>query len=278
MTTDPPARAPGQPRPGRQRAPAIATIGIAGLAALAAVGCGGGGAVVVPSTPPSIVPGASPSIAAPTAEPTTQAHVAAIEAFVAGVTSGSMTYRVGYDGHVSGSADLIPVKGAMDVAGEDFAASFTYDFSVQYAELDAYKVQVRGVDGKGYIRRGNGSWTSIKGFGLDDSYVPFKGIGATSDVRYLGSTEVDGKTLFRVSIPEALLIHPTTIPYEIRKEKVDQTTLEVLIDETGRPISGAWTLRGQARVGTGIGQLQRIVYDLDVRFAKVGTEISIDKP
>jgi hypothetical protein len=166
----------------------------------------------------------------------------------------------------------------MDVAGADFAASVTYDFGAEYAELGTYKVQVRGVDGKGYIKRGGGAWTAMKGFGLDDSYVPFKAVEGAGDVRFLGTVEVDGETRYRLSVPGSLLLHPSTIPYEIKQERVDQTTLEVLIDETGRPRTGTWTLKGQARVGAGVGQLQRIEYDLELSFAKVGTEISVEKP
>ena len=73
-------------------------------------------------------------------------------------------------------------------------------------------------------------------------------------------------------------IHPNTIPFDIVKEKVDSTELEVTIDDDGLPHTGTWSLRGQARVGGGVGQLQRVLYELDLVFSKVGDDITIERP
>ena len=62
--------------------------------------------------------------------------------------------------------------------------------------------------------------------------MPFKAVAEASDVRYLGAVKVGGKTFHRVGISGALLIHPNTIPYLFQKEKVDETTLELLIDDS----------------------------------------------
>jgi hypothetical protein len=35
---------------------------------------------------------------------------------------------------------------------------------------------------------------------------------------------------------------------------------------------------GTGRVGVGVGQLQEIVYELDLAFAKVGSKLSIKRP
>jgi hypothetical protein len=227
------------------------------------------------------VPLASPSVppaSSPTPSPSPTAHELAIAAFVEDVTSGSMSYRVKFTGQMAVSVDVLPIAGSMDVSGDDFASSFTYDFSDEYRGIGKTRVQVRGVRGKGYIKRGGGAWASIKGYGVEDSYVPFKSITSISDVRYMGPVEVDGKVLHIVSIPGAMLIHPNTIPGDSKKEKVDRVTLEMLIDDAGRPIVGVWKLRGQSRIGAGIGQLQRVAYDLDLRFSKVGAKLTIKRP
>ena len=74
------------------------------------------------------------------------------------------------------------------------------------------------------------------------------------------------------------LIHPNTLPFRFQRETVDESELEVLIDDAGRPRSGTWMMRGTARVGDGGGQLQRVIYELELTFSKDGSEISIRRP
>ena len=217
------------------------------------------------------VPSARPSA-------TPKAHLAAIAAFAERVTSGKLTYRVTFKGSVRASADNLPIAGTMDVAGADFSSSFTYDFSRDYETLGKERVQVRGVKGKGYIKRGSKAWQAIKGFGVAHSYVPFKTVDAVEDVKYLGAVKVGGATFHKVGITGALLLHPNTIPYRIQKEKIDLTELEVVIDDAGRPKSGSWRLWGQARIGPGNGQLQRVVYEVNLTFSKVGAKIAVKRP
>ena len=132
--------------------------------------------------------------------------------------------------------------------------------------------------GKGYIKRGSKAWQAIKGFGVAHSYVPFKTVDSVEDVRYLGAIRVGGATFHKVGISGALLLHPNTIPYRIQKEKIDLTELEVVIDDSGKPRSGSWRLWGQARIGPGNGQLQRVVYELNLTFSKVGAKITVKRP
>jgi hypothetical protein len=233
------------------------------------------GRPAAPAASPTVAPSSGP--VAPTASPTAAPYQAAIAAFVEQVTSGDLSYRIRFTGDARASVDVLPVKGTLDVDGADFATSFTYDFSQEYDDLGKLKVQVRSVDGKGWIKRPEKAWTAIKGYDAADSAVPFKAIGSSADVRYLGSTESEAGA-HRISVPGAVLIHPNTIPFRIKKEKIDQTTLEVVLDDAGTPLTGAWTLRGQARVGGGIGQLQRIVYELALDFSKVGEPITIERP
>lgn len=220
----------------------------------------------------------SPAAATTSPSPTPKRFIAAIEAFTKQVTGGKLTYRVAFKGTVRASADTLPIVGTMDVSGADFASTFTYDFSRDYDHIGKIRVHVRGVKGKGYTKSGAAAWRGIKGFGIAHSYVPFKNVKATDDVKYLGPVEVRGKTLHKIGVTGAILIHPNTIPELSQKEKVDDTLLEVLIDDSGRPRSGIWKLWGKSRVGVGVGQLQRVVYELDLTFVKVGSKITIKRP
>ena len=95
------------------------------------------------------------------------------------------------------------------------------------------------------------------------SYVLFKNVKAPSDVKYLGAVRVTGKTLHKVAIPGALLIHPSTIPDMSQKEQVDDTELAVVIDDAGRPRSGTWKLWGQVADRRGDGPAPAVDYDID---------------
>lgn len=251
-------------------------LAVAMLAAVVAGGC-----LPAPNATSSAAPASSPSQGAGSsakASASPRAFLAAIDAFVERVSSGKLTYHVAFDGSVRASINLLPIAGALDVSGDDFSSSFTYDFSHDYTGVGKIRVQVRAVNGHGYVKSGAAAWRAIKGFAASQSYVLFKGVKEASDVRYLGAVRVTGKTLHKVGIPGALLIHPSTIPGMSQKEQVDDTELKVVIDDAGRPRSGTWKLWGKSRVGEGSGQLQRVEYDLDLTFSKVGSKISIKRP
>ena len=235
----------------------------------------------VPGSGPAV---SSAAVASPTSRPTATPaptpapYEAAIERFVALATGDELSYRIAYRGDARASADVLPVTGTLDVSGVDFASSMTYDFSEEYQGLGSFKVQVRGVGDEGWIKRPGKLWAAIKGYGPHHSAVPFKAVEDVSDVTYLGPATVDGQAVHRIAVPGAVLIHPNTIPFDIVKEKVDTTTLEVAIDDDGLPHTGTWSLRGQARVGGGVGQLQRIIYELDLVFSEVGEDVTIERP
>lgn len=259
--------------PSHARAASFATAAV--LAIAVAGGC---------LPPPSAVTdeSSSPTVSAtPSSTPrpsaTPKPQDLAIAAFVKLVASGKLTYRVSFDGDVRLSTDILPITGAMDVAGANFGSSFTYNLDPEYPGLGKHRVQVRAVGGKAWIKRGSAAWQAIKNYGVGQSYVPFKTVKKAADVRYAGPVEIGGKTFHKVVVEDAVLIHPNTIPYMVYSEKVDESEIEFLIDNAGRPRSGTWTLRSQARVGES-RQLQRIVYDLKVTFSKVGSKISIKKP
>ena len=220
----------------------------------------------------------SPSAVAPPPTPAPRKEDAAIAAFAKQVASGKLTYHIAFTGEARASVNRLPIAGQMDVAGNDFSTNFTYDFEPDYPGLGKVRIQVRGVDGKGWIKRGSAAWKALKTFGVEQSYVPFKTIDAATDVKYLGPVKLAGKTYHKIAVLDALLIHPNTIPYQIQKEVVKDTHLEVVIDDAGLPHSGTWTLRGQARIGVGNGQLQNVVYDLALTFSKVGSRISVKRP
>jgi hypothetical protein len=220
----------------------------------------------------------SPSTAPATAKPSRapKPHELAIAAFVKSVTSKKLSYRIAYDGETALSADTLPIVGRMDVSGADFAASWTYDFTKDYG-IGKIRVEVRGVKGKGYTRTSGGAWKAIKNFDASDSYVPFKAVATVEDVKYLGPATIDGTEYHKVSIPKAVLIHPTTLPGLVKEEKVDDSKLELVIDDKGQPRRGSWELKARARVGES-GQLQRVEYELDLRFSKVGAKLTIRRP
>ena len=60
-------------------------------------------------------------------------------------------------------------------------------------------------------------------------------------------------------------------------EKVDASKLELVIDDKGQPRRGTWELIARARVGRS-GQLQRVEYELELRFSKVGDKLTIRRP
>jgi hypothetical protein len=231
------------------------------------------------TTTPSTAAGPSAAVAAtPKPSRAPKPYDLAIEAFVKSVTSKKLSYRIAFEGKTALSADTLAVAGGMDVSGADFASSWTYDLSRDYPGAGKIRVEVRAVKGKGYLRSDGGSWTSMKGFDITtDTYAPFKAVATAKDVSYLGPVTIEGTEYHKVSIPKAVLIHPTTIPGLIRQEKVDASTLELVIDDKGRPRRGVWHLKAQARVGES-GQLQRIEYDLDLQFSKVGDKLTIKRP
>lgn len=234
-----------------------------------------------PNPTPLPVPGATasaPAAAPATAKPSRapKPYELAIAAFVKSVTSKKLSYRITYDGETALSADTLLIAGRMDVSGADFAASWTYDLTKDYG-IGKIRVEVRGVKGKGYIRTAGGAWKAIKNYDASDSYVPFKAVATVEDVTYLGPATIDGTEYHKVSIPEAVLIHPTTLPGLVKQEKVDTSKLELVIDDKGQPRRGSWELKARARVGES-GQLQRVEYELDLRFSKVGAKLTIRRP
>lgn len=241
------------------------------VSAFLVAGCGRSAAILPPA--------GSVSIAPTTPKPSVSAapQVVAIGRFVGHATSGSWSYRVAFDGYAALSADKALVTGRMDVAGLDFATTIDYDFSKEHPDLGTIRTLVRAVEGKAWQRLGKGAWKAISSYDEKDSNAPFAMVMSIRDIRFLGTEMIDGKTVHRVAIADAVLIHPRTLPGTVLEERIRTTTLEVVVDGSGRPIRGAWTLEGQARVGQS-GQLQQVVYNLTMAFSKVGAKLTIERP
>ena len=263
----------------RHIAIAIATL----AAAVVLASCSRDLSALAPSGLPPIDPVGSagapvPTTATATATPSRapKPYDLAIAAFVKSVASKKLSYRITYEGKTALSADTLAIAGQMDVSGADFAASWTYDLTKDYG-IGKLRVEVRGVKGKGYISIDGGAWKAIKGFDASDSYVPFKAVATVEDVKYLGPATIDGTEYHKISIPNAVLMHPTTLPGLVKQEKIDDSKLELVIDDNGKPRRASWELKARARVGQS-GQLQRVEYELDLRFSKVGSKLTIKRP
>jgi hypothetical protein len=86
---------------------------------------------------------------------------------------------------------------------------------------------------------------------------------------------VGGKTLYKVQVASAI-VNPVMIPASnLTEVVVTDPELTVLIDASGRPVSGTALIIGRGRVS---GQLQEIAIDLDVTFTKVGRPVTIAAP
>ncbi len=221
---------------------------------------------------------APPRPLAPGPTPTPKTHLGPIEAFVANASGGKWSYRVAFDGHAAGSADHIPLAGRMDISGSDFSGTMAFDFGKEYQGLGKFRVLVRGVKDKAWQNMRGAGWKAVSGYRAKDSSALFKSVKTTADVRFLSTEEFDGKRVHRIAIANAVFLHPRTIPGQLVKEKIRSTTLEVLIDDKGRPVRGKWTLEGQGRVGPSGGQLQEIVFNLTLSFSKVGAKLTIKRP
>jgi hypothetical protein len=229
-------------------------------------------------SPAASAPPTATSVAiAPSARPATGGETTAIAAFVTSVTNGKLSYRMGFKGALAATVNRLPIVGSMDVSGTNFASSFTYDYSHDYRGIGKIRVQTREVARKGYAKIGSAAWRTLSGYGKEDSNVPFAAVATTDDVKFLGPTKAAGRVAYRVSIPDAVLIHPGTIVGNVAGERVATTTLELVIDDRGRPIVGDWKLVGRARIGAS-GQLQEIVYDLHLTFSRIGVKVTIARP
>jgi hypothetical protein len=207
---------------------------------------------------------------APAPAPSQRPEVAAIGAFVKLVTKDNFSYQATFKGRSRHSADRLPVKGSLAVSGRNYRVTAAFTF-----RDGTGRVEHRLVGGKGYVRFDSQPWRALKGFGQADSMSPFAEVRGVESVTFIGTEQVGGRTLYRIQIVSVPL-HPSLIPAgNLTKEVVTSGFLKLLIDGAGRPVSGTATINGNGRVS---GQLQEIIIELNLTFAKVGQKVTISKP
>ena len=268
MTTTPPV-------PRRRTTRALATV-LALAIAVVVSACGGGSLSALQGLA-SLPPEATRAPATPSPIPSrpvadTTVHEAAIAAFVDRILAGDLSYRMAFKGRTALSVDVLDIDGKTDVEGSNFATNFTYE----HKRAGKVRWQIRAIKGKAWVKATSTGWQPYKGYRETSTNIPFHAIETARDVKYLGSEVRKGKNVHRVSIPEAHLIDPTTWPGSVVPEGTPRTTLELLIDDAGTPIAGTWDSKGRARVGG--GQLQEMVYELDLTFSKVDEDLPVAKP
>lgn len=237
-------------------------LGAAATLVLAAtVGCGAG-----TESPRVLATLNLPPVATPKPTPVDTG----LAAFVAAATGGKLSYHASYRGTVAGSATTLVVSGVIDVSGADYAAATTYRFG-----KSRVAVGVRYVAGKAWIR-GTGAWRRLANFRQSQSNSPFAFVDGLSDLKLVKAELVAGKKRTHLTFASARLLGPEQIPaVNLTEETISDSKFTLVVDEVGRPVSGAWVLKGTGRVS---GQLQEIVAILSLTFSKVGSKIAIKAP
>ena len=245
-----------------------------GTAILAAVaGCQGApGAPAPVATPSPSASGATPpaTSSAPTPTPATAAAQAMIDGLRAFAADEGRTYRVIITGDSRHTTDILAVEGTLDVSGDDASIMARFRFPGQGTGRTDY----RRVGPDDWIRFDRGAWRVLRGVAAGDVVDPLAGARDGGRLQYLGP--VSGQPdRFTVEL-EGMILHPVLIPAgNLTDEQVLTTTLRLVTDATGRPVSGTWAFRGTGRVS---GQLQAVEIDLELAFSNIGKPVSIKAP
>lgn len=224
----------------------------------------------VPSVPPTTAPTARPS-------PTPRPGAAAITAFVERVTSGTFAYRMTLKGTVAAAVDLGQVTGRLDTSGRDYAMTLTFDFTEDYPGSALFEVGVREIDGTGYLREDGDKWRTVPDYVATDSAVPFASVTSEADVVYRETFDDGGEIRHRVAIASGVVIHPRVVPGLLTSERIRRTTIDLVIDDDGRPLSATWELDATGRVGD-VGQLQQVAIALELSFSNLDEPVTVERP
>ena len=222
------------------------------------------------SSPPPAAASTATASHAPAPSPSAAPETAAIAAFVKLVTKSNFAYQATFKGLSRHTTAKIPVTGTLAVSGRDYrlAASFRFDNGTA-------TVEHRYVDGKAWYRFNGGKWGRFTNFTPAFSMSPFALVTGVGDVRSVGTEKVGGKTVHRIQV-NSDPFHPSLIPaVNLTQETVTSGTLELLIDDAGRPVSGSAKIDGTGRVS---GQLQEIVIELNLTFTKIGQKVTVSAP
>ena len=225
-------------------------------------------ASTVPESP-STTPVGSPDGSASEAPGAAEA-LAVLDGLRAFAEDPDRTYRVSFTGESRHTTDILPVKGTLDVSGDNAALGATFRFPGEGTGRADYRL----VGGTDWIRFDKGDWRGLKAPEPEVVLDPFAGFHDGSRVQYLGPVEgEDGHHQVQLT---ATYLHPVLIPaYNLTAEKLTKASVLLVTDADGIPIRGTWEMRGQGRVS---GQLQAIAIDLDLRFSKIGEPLTIKKP
>jgi hypothetical protein len=245
------------------------------LAGATAVACTGK-PLTIPTRPPSASANATAGVSAsasetPVPSASASAGQAAVDGLIARLQSARFSYQVAVKGDVLATVSDLTLKGSISMAGTDVASTMTYTF----ADGATDKIETRIVGAKRWLRVDGGAWKSVA-LAAANKVDPFAGALAPGAITDYGPKTLNGKVLRSVQIRGGLLLDLTTIPaYNLTDERITSSLLAIVVDPTGRPVSGRWTQRGQGRVS---GQLQEVDVDADVTFSKVGTAVTIKAP
>ncbi|HKG57674.1 MAG TPA: hypothetical protein VKA85_10540 [Candidatus Limnocylindrales bacterium] len=233
------------------------------VAALLVVGCEGGDG----ATPQVLATLDLPPVATPTPKPVDPA----VAAFVKLATSGKLSYHASYKGTVAASITTLFVTGQLDVSGDDYSTSTRY----KYDRGGVYTVGVRYVGGKAWVAIG-GAWKRLTTFPASRSNSPFASITAIGDLKVGASSGTGANRRVHVTFARSRLLTPDQIPaVNLSEERVTDSAFDLVIDDSGHPVSGDWTLKGSGRVSR---QMQDIVMQIHITFSKVGGRIAISAP
>ena len=239
------------------------------------VACGGTNTAPIAATPtaaptPSAI--VAPSLGRPSTEPSADPGAAAVRAFIAYASSPAATYQATFSGESRQTITVIRItKGTLQGRGSDVLVRATFTFPDRNADV----VEHRYVGGVAWFRVGTRSWQKAADFTPANTMAAFAAVHGPADVTYLGPRTVGGKHLFAVSIASAI-VNPVMIPeINLTEAAVTDPNLTLLVDASGRPVSGTSEIRGRGRVS---GQLQELVIDLTVTFTKIGEPVSVNAP
>jgi hypothetical protein len=247
---------------------------LAASVVLIAAACGSAQPTVVPATSvsPSPTASAEPASSVPAPSATVDPGQAALRGFLALITKDGFSYQATFTGESRHTTDILPIsKGVLEVSGRNVLVRATFKFPAGHT----YVVEHRYVTGRAWIRFLPAVWQRLARFTDADSMGAFAAVHGTSDVTYLGPKAVGGQTRYQLRFRSAIL-NPVMIPAtNLTEVVVTSTRLTLLVDATGRPVSGTAEIVGRGRVS---GQLQEIVIDLDLIFSKVGQPVAIAAP
>jgi hypothetical protein len=222
-------------------------------------------------TPTASVSAGPTASGSPTPAPSRDPGQVAVTRFFTLVTGAGFSYQASFSGDSRHTVNIVPIRnGLLQVSGKNVLVRAKFTINGRSGT-----VEHRLVGGRAWLKFGPLAWARWTNFQAADSMAAFAAVHAPPDVTYLGPTKVGGKAFYRVTLASAI-VNPVMIPAgNLTEESVTDSKLELLIDASGRPVSGTTTITGRGRVS---GQLQEIIIELKITFTKVGQKVTIAAP